>query len=155
MSHPPEEKAKACKMYQEGIRPSCISEITGIPTSTIYDWTREGMGKPPELFTFACPTCGELALRKHLNRKYCSDNCKSQAKNLRSKAESVSVKCKGRDCYKKFTKRTNKQYCSRLCKDRAAKRKERERNNQNDVQSITSDSISTRAELIDYIEKDS
>ena len=149
MSHPPEFEREARKLYSRGMLPSRIAKRLKIPPSTIYDWTRDV--KPARLFIFNCGWCEKKGVREHLSRKYCSDKCKQKAKYQRSqKTRRTSRQCV--ECGESFPARSNKRFCSKRCKDRKAKRSERERNNQNVVQSraSTPDDRSNRTELINY-----
>lgn len=107
MSHPPEVKEKACKMYHRGgTHPRRIAERMGIPLSTIYGWTRNLQSRRSAVFE--SPVCGELTVRRHLSRKYCSDKCKSKSKYRRSrKIKRVSRRCI--ECRTSFPVRTNNQ----------------------------------------------
>ena len=130
MSYPPEFKREARKQYRGGMRLRRIAERMEIPLSTIRYWTQDL--KPPRRFVFNCPVCDELTVRKHLNQKYCLNECKRckrQAKYQRSKQKKTrraSRQCI--ECRKPFPPRTNKRFCSKRCKDRAAKRRERQLN---------------------------
>ena len=78
MRHPPAVKSAVQQMYREGTPRRRISELKGIPLSTIKLWTRGIMVSKPLSF-ITCAVCGEKTRTRNIQRIYCSLSCKNKA----------------------------------------------------------------------------
>ena len=78
-----------------------------------------------------CVICGRSFNARTSNAKYCSDDCRRKAKNLKSRAqrkERTPLQKTCVICARSFeTFANNKMYCSRECKKAAERRRKRAR----------------------------
>ena len=70
-------KSEVQQMYREGTPRRRISELKGIPLSTIKLWTRGMVSNPLSFIT--CAICGEKKRTRNIQRIYCSLSCKNKA----------------------------------------------------------------------------
>lgn len=82
-------KSEVQQMYREGTPRRRISELKGIPLSTIKLWTRGMVSNPLSFIT--CAICGEKKRTPNIQRIYCSLSCKNKA-NYQQRLEQERAK---------------------------------------------------------------
>ena len=77
MRRAPSVKSEVRQMYRGGTPRRRISELKGIPLSTIKLWTRGMVSNPLSFIT--CPVCRTKKRTRNIQRIYCSLSCKNKA----------------------------------------------------------------------------
>ena len=112
MNH--EEKIKVIELGNQGLTIREISQITGIPTTTVNRWKNEGNK------VVVCPVCRKkfLSRKGFKGKKFCSDKCRytwwNSHRSLMKHRSSVQTKCP--HCGELFIARRKGQlFCCRNC----------------------------------------
>ena len=82
-------KSEVQEMYRGGTPRCRISELKGIPLSTIKLWTRGMVSNPLSFIT--CPVCRTKKRTRNIQRIYCSLSCKNKA-NYQQRLEQERAK---------------------------------------------------------------
>ena len=121
------QKNELIRLRANGMFPTEISKITGIPLNTVKTYFKRHRDKMMSEH-IKCPVCGKKIITKKgvRNKKFCSDGCRmnywNSHQDLVKKKAYYHLRCI--HCGKEFTSYGNskRKYCSRSCYLEAIKR---------------------------------
>ena len=144
-------KEEVQAMYQAGRSCREISELKGIPLSTIRSWTVDVLLSPG---TLLCAVCGKKKRTSNIQQIYCSESCKNRAnyqRRLKKTSKALGPRSCDR-CGKEYQpKHGNARYCSVRC--RTLKTQERKDRASEVSKQIEVQQIEERADLIRCLER--
>ena len=111
-------KSEVRQLYREGNPRSRISESKGITLSTIRLWTKE---ISPRVLFITCEMCGKQKRTLNIQRRYCSDRCRSHAYYRRERQKSSPAEYSCAHCGERYSPtHGNQKFCTVECRQQAA-----------------------------------